>query len=196
MKTRLLWYALPLLMSGCIQPPPPLPQLPAPVHTIAVLPPNNQTGDSLNISGTSLLDKYVFHSPRVTVPDVLAAEAGAQLERRGYTVAAPEVVEAASAGQSPTSVASAAAMAVRGNLEDAVLYIDLRRWEPDVSFQPRTVIVWLQLTLIEPSTGKVLWSAEQEPQPVPTPGAVNLGDAYVIAARTVMERLLGAPEGE
>ncbi len=198
MSTRHLWYALPvLLVLGCAEPPPPLPPLPPSIHTIAVLPPNNQTGDSLVVSGSSLLEKYILHSERVTVPDVLAAEARWQLERHGFSVVAPEVVDVASEGHAPTSVQDAAAMASHGSLQGAAaLYIDLRRWEPDISFQPRSVIVWVEVTLIDPSTGKVLWSAEQEPRPVETPGAVNLGDAYIIAARTVMQTLLGPVQPE
>jgi hypothetical protein len=76
---------------------------PATIRTIAVLPPNNRTGDPLFVSGTSVLEKYVFRSPPATVADILAAEAGDELERRGYTVVAPGQVAAAMGTQTPTN---------------------------------------------------------------------------------------------
>lgn len=181
------------LVPGCVPQPEPLPEIPAPVRKIAVLPPNNQTGQSLEITATSLLDKYTFRSIHPTVPDVLAAEARSQLSQRGYNVTEPQIVDAACAGKTPTSVQNAAEIATRGGLEGASLYIDLRRWEPDASFQPAAVMVWIELSLIDPPTGKVLWSAQPDPEEVKTPGAVNLGDAYVAAARTIIRRLLSPP---
>jgi hypothetical protein len=65
---RLLWL-LPVLTLSCasslVSPP-----LPTAVRAIAVLPPNNQTGDPLFVGGTSLLEKYIFRSQPVTVADV------------------------------------------------------------------------------------------------------------------------------
>jgi hypothetical protein len=189
MKRRLRWLALAaLLMPGCARAPAPV--VLHDVNPIAVLPPKNQTGDSLVVSPGSMLEKYILHSDRVTVPDILAAEAREQLALDGFTVVAPDVVDLATGGQPAASVAAAADLAQQKHLEAAVLYIDLRRWEPNIAFQPTAVIVWIELTLIESSSGRVLWTAAQQPQPIPTQGAINLGNAYVIAARTVMQRLL------
>jgi len=189
-RLRLLWFALPaFLMLGCAHPPPPAPMQTG-VNPIAVLPPNNQTGDALLVSGGSMLERYILRSERVGVTDILAAEARQQLALHGFTVVAPEVVDLATGGQAPTTAAAAAALGQQQHLGGAVLYIDLRRWEPDIAFQPRAVIVWIELTLIDSSSGRVLWAVTQQPEPIPTQGAINLGDAYVIAAHTVMERLL------
>src|SRR5262249_36785451 len=80
-----------VLMAGCtVATPPP----PATVHSVAVLPPSNRTGDSLLVSGTSLLEQYAFHTDRATVPDVLAPQLRMQLRRRGIAGVSPEVAHA------------------------------------------------------------------------------------------------------
>jgi hypothetical protein len=71
--------------------------------TIAVLPPNNRTGDPLLIESASFLHPYADRPGRVTVPDVLATEAREQLARRGIKVIAPEAVTAAIGNQTPRS---------------------------------------------------------------------------------------------
>ena len=89
-----LWILLSVFALGCTRAPLPSP-LPAPVGTVAVLPPNNRTGDSLLVASDSFWDPYAASSQHVTVADVLAAEARSQLERRGFTVASADAVEAA-----------------------------------------------------------------------------------------------------
>ena len=64
---------------------------------------------------------------------------------------------------------------------------DIGRWDPDA-------MVGLTASLVDPATGRVVWSTERPTSPVPTPGEVALGPAYVTAARKVMEELL-APLG-
>ena len=91
---RLLLLLLPVLMLSCTLPPN-APPLPATVQTIAVLPPNNRTGDPLLVESASFLHPYADRPGRVTVADVLATEARAQLARRGVKVMAPEAVTAA-----------------------------------------------------------------------------------------------------
>ena len=56
------------------------------------------------------------------------------------------------------------------------------------------MIVGLTAELIDSTSGLVRWRAERRPAPVATPGEVNLGDAYLNAARKVMAELL-APLG-
>ena len=142
-------------------------------HTIAVLAPTNETGDPLLVAGASLLEKYALATDRVTVPDVLASEARLQLARRGFTVVAKE------------ELAGTAGLA---------LQLDIRRWESDAPTHPAFVLVGVAAKLIEPATGRVVWSTERRTSPVATPGEVALGPAYVTAARKVMEELL-APLG-
>jgi len=163
-------------------------------RTVAVLEPSNHTGDPLLVAGTSFLERYALRTERVTVPDVLASEARLHLERRGFTAVPPETVEGATEGRAPGSTDSAVAIARHGGLVGLVLWIDVRRWEPDAPTLPTFVIVGLTAELIDSTSGLVRWRAERRPAPVATPGEVNLGDAYLNAARKVMAELL-APLG-
>jgi hypothetical protein len=87
---------------SCAAPPGP-PPLPATARTIAVLPPNNRTGDPLLIESASFLHPDADRPGRITVADALATEARAQLARRGVKVIAPEAVTAAIGNQTPRS---------------------------------------------------------------------------------------------
>src|SRR5262245_45231524 len=107
---RLLLLLLPVLILRCAAPPGP-PPLPTTARTIAVLPPNNRTGDPLLIESASFLHPYADRPGRVTVADALATEVREQLTRRGATVMAPEVVTAAIGKQTPWSPEEAADMA-------------------------------------------------------------------------------------
>ena len=188
MRRQLLLVVAGMLgLAACVKPPAPPPKS---VHTIAVFPVCNRTGDHLLISGGSVLEKYVFHSDRVTVPDVLAAEARTVLEREGYTVVSPELVEAASGGTAPTSAAQAAALAAQHDLAGDVLYIDLRQWEPNLTAGPSSIIISLRIDLVDPATGRTLWSADHPTRPVQTPATINFADAYWVAARTVIRQML------
>jgi hypothetical protein len=188
-QRRLLAAALLLIASGCAPPLAPVPP-PKVVPAVAVFPPDNLTGGDLLVEGGSLLEKYVFHTDRVTVADVLAAEARMQLARRGVTVIPPEIVDAAAGEHPPLGAYGAAAAAARSHIDAAVLFIEIRRWEPDAPFQPRSIIVSLAATLVDPSDQRTLWSAERPSRPIATPGAVTLGAADVIAAGRAIEELL------
>jgi hypothetical protein len=157
--------------------------------SIAVFPPNNRTGDDLLVS-SSMLEKLVQASDPVTVPDLLAAQARLKLVEQGFTLVSPDLVEAATRDQRPTSATEAAAIASRNDIHAAVLYIEIRLWEPDPPMLPVNVIAALDLTLIDSATGHVLWTASRRARPIATPGAVIFGDAYVIAAHAVMEQML------
>lgn len=175
------------LLIGCVKPPPPPPQS---VHTIAVFPAHNQTGDELLISGGTIVEKYVFHTARVTVPDVLAAEARTVLETAGYTLVSPELVQAVTDGQAPASAADAASIAATHDLPGDILYIDLRQWTSDLTYGPSAIIVSMRIELVERTTGRLLWSADHPPRPVQTPGTINFADAYWVAARSVVRQML------
>ena len=180
--------ALLALMLGCARPaagPPPR-DLP---HTVAVLAPNNLTGDPLLVAGASFFEKYATRSERVTVPDVLASEARLQLARRGFDVVPAETVEHATEGRAPGSAAAAGELARHGALPGAALYLEVRRWDADAPTHPAFVLAGVAASLVDPSSG-VLWSTNRAVGPVPTPGEVALGPAYVTAARKVMEELL------
>jgi len=186
------WLPLLLLTGACSRPAaPPPPDL---VRTVAVLAPANRTGDPLLVAGTSFFEKYALKSDRITVPEVLASEARLQLTRRGFTVVSADEVEATTQGRAPGSAEAAAEIASRAKLAGLALYLDIRRWQPDAPIRPSFVLVSLTASLVDPATGRVVWSAERATAPVPTPGEVALGPAYVTAARKVMEELL-APLG-
>jgi hypothetical protein len=164
------------------------------VRTVAVLAPGNRTGDPLLVAGTSILEKYALKSDRITVPDVLASEARLQLTRRGFTVVSAEEVESATHGRAPGSAEAAAEISSHAKLAGLALYLDIRRWEPDAPTHPSFVLVSVAASLVDPATAHVVWRAERPTAPIPTPGEVALGPAYVTAARKVMEELL-APLG-
>jgi len=193
MTGRTILVLLPVAIGlGCARPAAPPPRdLP---RTVAVLPPGNHTGDPLLVAGASFFERYALRTDRVTVPDVLAAEARLQLERHGFVPVPPETVEAATQGRAPGSTESAVDIASKGGLEGPVLWIDVRRWEPDAPTHPAFVIVGLAAELIDVPSGRVRWHAERRPGPVPTPGEANLGDAYATAARKVVAEVL-APLG-
>jgi hypothetical protein len=186
---RVLVLGLPLLALSCTPSPTALP-LPATVQTIAVLPPNNRTGDPLLIASASFLHPDVDRPGRVTVPDALATEVRAQLTRRGLQVTAPEVVAAALGPQAPQSPAEAAEMAAQGQLAGSALYLEIRRWEAEMSpLHPRYVLVALEARLLETATGQTVWTVHRPLHPVSTPGVIVRWMAYTIAARKIAEEL-------
>jgi hypothetical protein len=189
---RLLWL-LPVLALSCasslVSPP-----LPTAVRAIAVLPPNNQTGDPLFVGGTSLLEKYIFRSQPVTVADVLAVEVRIQLEQRGISVLPREQVDAALCNQIPSSPKDAANLASHGKLEGSVLYIEIVQWQPALaeSLHPWRMLVAIRVHLVDVASGRVVWAAHLPLRPVPTPGAVTRADADMIAAQRVAKELFSS----
>jgi hypothetical protein len=186
-RLRLLAFSLSLAAACAHRPAPP--RL-SPGQVVAVLPPNNRTADPLLVSGASFLDRYVFHSERVTVGDVLAGEARFQLAERGLRVIPGEAIAAATKGQTPQSPAAAAEMASRGKLDALALYLEIRQWEPDAPVHTSFVIVGLLASLVDPGSGNVVWQFDRHPAPVATPGEVTLENAYETAARKVMAEVL------
>ena len=134
------------------------------------------------MAGASFFEKYATRSARVTVPDVLASEARLQLERRGFDLVSAEMVEQATEGRAPGSAAAAGELARHGALPGAALYLEVRRWDADAPTHPAFVLAGVAASLVDPSSGRVLWSTDRAVGPVPTPGEVALGPAYVTAA--------------
>jgi hypothetical protein len=163
-------------------------------HTIAVLPPSTKTPDQLLVAGSSFLERYATGTSRVTVADVLESEARIQLERRGFTVVAPDDVDAATHRQTPGSPSGAAEIAAASRLPGLALYLEIHHWEPDAPTHPSYVLVGARAALVDPATQQVVWQNERSTGPVGTPGEISAGAAYVTAARKVAEELL-APLG-
>ena len=176
------------LLAGCARmgnaPPPPT------VRSVAVLPPRDQTGESLAVAGTSLLERYAVRTERVTVADVLGIALREQLERRGIALAATDALPAAADARTPTTAAAAAEIAHRAHIDDPALFVTIDRWEPDNPTHPAFVIVALDATLIDPATGTVLWHLHRSARPIATPGTVTSGTAHEIAARQAAAELL------
>ena len=49
---------------------------------------------------------------------------------------------------------------------------------------------WVELRIVDPATGAVLWSAHRRASPIATPATVALGTAYEIAAHKAAEELV------
>lgn len=183
------WLLLPVLTLHCTLGPA-APPLPPTVHTVAILPPHNRTGDVLLIEGASWWDPEVDRPGRVTVPDVLVTEIRQQLEGRGVRVLAPEAVTAVLGKQRPHSPEEAAQLARQGELSGSVLYVEIRRWEADNSpLHPQRILVALEAHVFDTGTGRTVWVNRRPLRPVPTPGAATRWRAYLLAARQVAAEL-------
>jgi len=173
-----------MAVGGCSKP---FTAPPHAVSTVAVLPPNNLTGDPLLVAGGSFLEQYAFKTERVTVPEALLAETRTFLEKRGYKVVSGEAVAGVTGGQAPQSVADAARIATQlagGN----VLYLEIRRWDAVDQSTPRAIIVSIVASLVEPG-GRVIWQADRPARPVQTEGAISQPTAYMIAVQKIVAEL-------
>lgn len=185
-----LWVMLQICVLGCM--PLPFSPPPATVHAIAVLPPNNRTGDPLVVSGSSWWNPYSTRRAEITVADVLAAEAREQVQQRGFAVVPEEEIEAAIGSHAPDSLEEATALVIRNKLAGSALYIEITHWEPDTSLHPGRVLVALEAALIDTATGRVEWTAHRRLGPILTPGAVTLWAAHLIAVHEVTTELLAS----
>ena len=154
-------------------------------RSVAVLPANNITGDPLLVMGAGLIDRYVRRTGEVSVGDVLQSEARYQLQQKGF-----DVVALAPHEQAPTSVDSALALARQNGMKSSVLYLEIRRWEPDAPTHTRFVIVALTASLLDPVSGREIWHEHRAATPVGTQGSITVESAYVVAARKVIAEML------
>ncbi len=189
MTSRAMMLLLPVVLLGCalIAPAPP----PDPMRRITVLPPGNRTGDVLLVEGASLLEKYAFDTDRVTVGEVLAAELRARLTKRGFAVVPPDVVRKATEGRGVATPEAAIDLARNGHLTGPLLVVSIDRWEANGGTHADFVIVALEVWLVDPASGAVVWHANRRANPIATPGAVTLGSAYEMAAAKAAEELVG-----
>jgi hypothetical protein len=158
--------------------------------SITVLPANNRTNSPLLVEGGSLIDRYIRHAGPVSVGDVLQSEARFQLQEKGFEVGDWATQQAALKGRVPTSRESALALARESGIKNRVLYLEIRRWEPDAPTRTRFVIVALGASMVDAATGQEIWHEDRHAAPVPTPGTINLESAYVVAARKVIAEIL------
>lgn len=162
--------------------------LPQNVRRIAVLPPyqagavDARTGAD---SGRPVLQN-------MTVGDVLAYQARLRLAEKGFEVLSPGAVKVATKDRAPTSPQMAAQILREANLDAAGLYIEVRRWEPTPNsrgLKADGVIVALDVMMVDPKTGRILWQVNRPSRPVPVYGVVLTGQANVIVAETVMREI-------
>jgi hypothetical protein len=126
------------------------------------------------------------------VGDVLAQQARVRLATKGFDVVAPSVVKLATGDHTPTSPQMAAQIVAQAKLDAAVLYIEVRRWEATPSergMKADGVIVALDVVLVDPQTGALLWQVHRPSRPVPLYGVVLTGQANVFVAETVMQEV-------
>jgi hypothetical protein len=158
--------------------------------SIAVLPVNNLTADPLLVEGAGLIDRYIRHADRVSVGDVLQSEARFRLQEKGFDVGNWDAQQAALKGRVPASRESALEIARQSGVKSRVLYLEIRRWEPDAPTQTRFIIVAMMASLIDAPSGQEIWRQDRVAAPVSTQGTINLESAYVVAARKVIAEML------
>ena len=158
---------------------------------IAVLPANNLTGEPLLVEGAGLVDRYIRKAGKVSVGDVLQSEARFRLQEKGFDVGDWSAQQTALKGKVPDSAQAAAALAREAGLTSRVLYLEIRRWEPDAPTHPRFVIVAVIASVVDPGDRSGdLAGAPAVRRRSPTPGAMTMEAAYVVAARRVMAEML------
>jgi hypothetical protein len=163
--------------------------LPPTVRRIAVLPPY-YPGASDTRAARSESD--LVRPLQMTVGEVLAQQARARLAEKGLQVIEPSVVKLATQDRVPTSPQVAAQIMEEAHLDASALYIEVRRWEPmpdSRGMKADGVIVALDVMMIDPKTGAVLWQVHRPSRPVPLYGVVLTGQANVFVAETVMREI-------
>jgi hypothetical protein len=123
---------------------------------------------------------------------VLAQQARIRLAERGLHVVAPSVVQLATGGRAPTSPQMAAQIMEEAHLDAAALYIEVWRWEPmpdSRGMKADGVIVALDVMMVDPKTGTILWQVLRPSHPVPLYGVVLTGHAHLFVAETVMREI-------
>src|SRR5256885_9293626 len=156
--------------------------LPQNVRRIAVLPPYQR--DAAAERGSSA-DKDPVGLPNMTVGDVLAQQARIRLAEKGFEVLSPGAVKVATKDRAPTSPQMAAQILREANLDAAGLYIEVRRWEPTPDsrgMKADGVIVALDVMMVDPKTGGILWQVHRPSRPGPVFGGMLKGPANVFVA--------------
>jgi hypothetical protein len=163
--------------------------LPQSVRRIAVLPPYRLGATESRSTAT---ESELLGLPSRTIEDLLAQQARAQLQAKGFDVVAPTELKLATKDRVPTSPQMAAQILRQANLDAAALYIEVRRWEPmpDArALKADGIIVGLDVIMVDPKTGAILWQVNRPSRPVPLYGIVLTGQANVFVAETVMREV-------
>jgi hypothetical protein len=164
-------------------------RLPQPIRRVAVLPPYELAVNDTRIARTETAAPGL---PSRTIGDVLAQHARARLVEKGFEALEPGVVKLATKDRMPSSSQMAAQIVREANLDATALYIEVRRWEPTPNsrgMKADGVIVALDVTMVDPKTGAILWEVHRPSRPVPLYGVVLTGQANVFVAETVMQEV-------
>lgn len=157
-----------VLLAGCSIPltpkPPEMPAPPTGLKTVAVEMPRNASGEDLTVNETGFLAGFLDDRKTTTVPELLQEHLRVELNRKDFRLVPPD------SGVAP------------------VLRTDIRRWQP-MSATWEQVTVDLSSSLVEPGSGRVLWSVDQRGWIVPTEGAHNSIDAATKASHRIAEVL-------
>jgi hypothetical protein len=143
--------------------PPSFPPPPGGVQRVAVEQPANRTGEDLIVDGPGLLQR-VLRQETASVPDILGEDLRAVLVEQGFRVTEPDA-------------------------DVPVLRTEIRRWQ-HYAADYKTVTVEVAAALVEPGSGRELWTASGADWVVPTNDAGSRHDASRAAARAVAEALL------
>jgi hypothetical protein len=159
---RSLLLALAVL-AGCIHAAPPLPPGPSGLQHVVVEQPVNRTGNELVVDGPGMFSRLIGERPS-TVPDVLADDLRARLEYQGFRVG-------------------------KGREDAPVLRTEIRRWDPYTA-DWAAVKVDIAVTLVEPASGRTLWTTTRSDWSVRTMNAGSRGEAFRMASAAAAEALL------
>jgi len=163
--------------------------LPPTVRRIAVLPPYRLGAADTRSTAT---ESQLLGLPSRTIEDLLAQQARAQLQAKGFDVVAPTELKLATKDQGLTSPQMAAQILRQANLDGAALYIEVQRWEPMPDargLKADGIIVTLDVAVVDPKTGKILWEVHRPSRPVPLYGVVLTDQAHLFVAETVMREI-------
>ena len=163
--------------------------MPQAVRRVAVLPPYYPGAADTSAASS---ESDLLRPLQMTVGDVLAQQARARLAEKGLDVLDPIDVKVATKDRIPTSPQMAAQILEEAHLDATALYIEVRRWEPTPDsrgMKADGVIVALDVMMIDPKTGAVLWQVHRPSRPVPLYGVVLTGQAHVFVAETVMREI-------
>ena len=170
--------------------------LPATVRRVAVLPPYYRDAAD---TGSTYTNNNTVLPIGLTVGDVLAQQARTRLAEKGFDVIEPSMMKMATKNRVPTNPQMAAQILEEAHLDATALYIEVRRWEPTPNsrgMKADGVIVALDVTMVDPKTGTVLWQVRRPSRPVPLYGVVLTGHANVFAAETVMREVFASLESK
>jgi hypothetical protein len=175
-------------------PPAVVTSLPQNVRRVVVLPPYR-----LGVADTrpTATESELLGLPSRTIEDLLAQQARAQLTAKRFDVVEPSIVKLATKDRVPTSPQMAAQIVEQAQLDATALYIEVRRWEPMPSergMKADGVIVALDVMMVDPKTGAILWQVNRPSRPVPLYGVVLTGQANVFVAETVMKEVFAQLE--